>query len=126
MFVVINESTRTKVDDPVAKVLNSGHVVGLGNHTVLINRAGREIPIDDSAAPIHGDKGELLGVVLIFRDITERRQSELAKSYLAAIVASSTDAVIGKTLDGIIGAGIKERKQFSDIHGMRRSADQSQ
>src|ERR1051326_3372376 len=102
VFVIINESTRTKVDDPVAKVLNSGHVVGLGNHTVLINRAGREIPIDDSAAPIHGDKGELLGVVLIFRDITERRQSELAKAYLAAIVASSTDAVIGKTLDGII------------------------
>jgi PAS domain S-box-containing protein len=102
VFVIVNETTRTRVQDPVAKVLRSGHVVGLANHTVLINRVGRDIPIDDSAAPIRNNEGELSGVVLIFRDITERRRTELSQSYLAAIVESSFDAIIGKNLDGVI------------------------
>ena len=102
VFVIINEHTRENIANPVQKVLQSGAVVGLGNHTVLVSRHGREIPIDDSAAPIRDDEGKLLGVVLIFRDITERRRTEIAQSYLAAIVESSDDAIIGKTLDGLI------------------------
>jgi PAS domain S-box-containing protein len=102
VFVIVNESTGATVENPVQKVLQVGNVVGLGNHTVLISRTGREIPIDDSAAPIRDSAGKLLGIVLIFRDITERRQTERAQSYLAAIVESSDDAIIGKTLDGVI------------------------
>src|SRR6476620_10701538 len=69
---------------------------------VLISRDGRDIPIDDTAAPIRDESGELVGVVLIFRDITERRRMELTRSHLAAIVESSDDAIIGKTLEGVI------------------------
>jgi PAS domain S-box-containing protein len=98
----VNETSRAVVENPVEKVLQTGHIVGLANHTVLIGKDGRDIPIDDSAAPIRDDSGALLGVVLIFRDITERRRTELTRSYLAAIVESSDDAIIGKTLDGII------------------------
>ena len=61
-----------------------------------------ERPIDDSAAPIYDAQGLLLGVVLVFRDVTERRRAEAARTHLAAIVESSDDAIIGKTLEGII------------------------
>ena len=88
--------------NPVAKVFHTGHVAGLANHTVLISRDGRDILIDDSAAPIRDESGELVGVVLVFRDITERRRTELTQLHLAAIVESSDDAIIGKTLEGVI------------------------
>jgi PAS domain S-box-containing protein len=102
IFVIVNEASRAKLENPVEKVLHTGHVAGLANHTVLISRDGRDIPIDDSAAPIRDESGELVGVVLIFRDITERRRMELTRSHLAAIVESSDDAIIGKTLEGVI------------------------
>ena len=99
VFVIINE---TKLENPVEKVFQTGNIIGLANHTILVARDGREVPIDDSAAPIRDENGELVGIVLIFRDITERRRTELTRSYLAAIVESSDDAIIGKMLDGII------------------------
>jgi PAS domain S-box-containing protein len=102
IFVVINETSRAKLENAVEKVFQTGKIVGLANHTILIARDGREIPIDDSAAPIRDEQGEMVGIVLVFRDITERRRAELAQSYLAAIVECSEDAIIGKTLDGII------------------------
>jgi PAS domain S-box-containing protein len=102
VFAIVNEETRERVSNPVEKVVETGFVVGLANHTVLIRRDGRDVPIDDSAAPIRDDRGQLLGVVLIFRDITPRRRTEMTQSYLAAIVESSDDAIIGKTLDGVI------------------------
>ncbi|HXR76347.1 MAG TPA: ATP-binding protein [Bryobacteraceae bacterium] len=78
VFVIVNEETRQPGEDPVARVLRTGAVVGLANHTLLISRDGREIPIDDSAAPIRDRSGEIAGVVLIFRDVTECRASEQA------------------------------------------------
>lgn len=77
VFVIINEESRQTVNNPVEKVLQSGAVVGLANHTVLIRRDGREYPIDDSAAPIR-DGEHLLGVVLVFHDVTESRRAERA------------------------------------------------
>lgn len=76
VFVIVNESTRVSVESPVTKVLRSGRVVGLANHTVLIRRDGSDVAIDDSGAPIHGEKNEIVGVVLVFRDIGERRKAE--------------------------------------------------
>ena len=76
--------------------------MGLANHTLLIARNGTEYPIDDSGAPVRDPQGRLLGVVLVFRNITERRRAEDARVRLAAIVESSEDAIIGKTLEGII------------------------
>ncbi len=78
VFRIVNEETRDTVENPVTKVLREGAVVGLANHTVLIGRDGHEIPIDDRAAPIHDGRGRLAGVVLVFRDITERRAGERA------------------------------------------------
>ncbi len=76
IFTIINRDTRQPVDNPVTRVILEGNVVGLANHTRLIARDGKEIPIDDSAAPIKDDRGNLVGVVLVFRDITEREKAE--------------------------------------------------
>src|SRR4029077_9564358 len=76
VFRIVNEATREPVENPVGKVLREGAVVGVGNHTVLIGRDDRERPIDDSGAPIRDGRGRVVGVVLVFRDITERRASE--------------------------------------------------
>ncbi len=75
-FTIINEHTRIKIENPVAEVIKSGKVVGLANHTVLINKKGKEIPINDSGAPIQDDEGNLYGVVLVFRDVTKQRNEE--------------------------------------------------
>ena len=101
VFRIVNEQTRKPVENPVEKVLRLGTIVGLANHTVLIARDGGEHPIDDSAAPIReGD--EIVGVVLVFRDVSERRRAESAALQLAAIVQSSDDAIFSKDLHGKI------------------------
>src|SRR5262252_7064240 len=102
VFRIVNEYTRAVVENPVTRVLREGTVVGLANHTLLVTRDGKECPIDDSGAPIRDPQGQLIGVVLVFRDITERRRAEEARTRLAALVESSEDAIIGKTLDGMI------------------------
>ncbi|MGH7972970.1 MAG: PAS domain-containing protein, partial [Limisphaerales bacterium] len=76
VFHIVNEQTRQAVENPVEKVLRLGSVVGLANHTVLIRRDGSELPIDDSGAPIRVADGPLFGVVLVFRDFTERKRLE--------------------------------------------------
>jgi signal transduction histidine kinase/ActR/RegA family two-component response regulator len=72
----VNEATREAVESPVTRVLRLGTVVGLANSTILIAADGTERPIDDSGAPIMGSDGIVRGVVLVFRDITDRRRAE--------------------------------------------------
>ena len=76
VFPIMNEQSRAPVESPVNMVLRDGVMVGLANHTVLIAREGIERPIDDSAAPIRDKNGVVVGVVMIFRDVTERRRAE--------------------------------------------------
>lgn len=77
VFRTINEHTLSAVDIPVTKVLQEGAVVGLANHTLLISKDGRKVPIDDSGAPIRkGSDGSISGVILVFRDISERKKHE--------------------------------------------------
>jgi PAS domain S-box-containing protein len=102
VFRILNEETRQTVENPVTKVLRQGYTVGLANHTLLIARDGREISIDDSAAPIRSEEEAITGVVLVFRDVTEARRSIEARLHLAAIVEASDDAIISNNLDGNI------------------------
>ena len=111
VFRIINERTRETVESPVANVLRVGNIVGLANHTLLVRHDGVEVPIDDSGAPIHNKNNEIVGVVLVFRDITERRQNEealrqsdISRLRLAAIIDSADDAIISKNLDGIVSS----------------------
>jgi len=76
VFPIFNEFTLERAANPVDKVRERGIVVGLANHTVLQHVDGRLTPIEDSAAPIRGDRQTLLGVVLVFRDVTHERKSE--------------------------------------------------
>ncbi|MCJ7617194.1 MAG: response regulator [Desulfobacterales bacterium] len=76
VFQIINEITRKVCEHPVKKVIESGKVAGLANHTVLIARDGTERILADSAAPIHSKDSKIIGVVLVFRDITEERKIE--------------------------------------------------
>ena len=106
VFNIINRDTRQPAENPVLKVLREGFTVGLANHTVLIARSGAEIPIDDSAAPIKDDKENIIGVILVFRDITEREKAEEAlqesEQRYATTLASIGDAVIATDTAGRI------------------------
>jgi PAS domain S-box-containing protein len=102
VFRIVNEKTRQPAENPCERVLREGIIVGLANHTVLIAKDGREVPIDDSAAPIRDDRGQVFGVVLVFRDVTQSRAAAESRERLAAIVESSTDAIIAEDLDGVI------------------------
>ena len=84
VFHIIDEETHREVESPVARVFREGVVVNLANNTLLVRKDGTEVPIDDSVAPIRDQDGETLGVVLIFRDIIERKQAERSQAEHAA------------------------------------------
>jgi PAS domain S-box-containing protein len=90
VFKIVNEETRQVVENPVTKVQRLRQIIGLANHTMLIARNGREYVIDDSAAPILSAAGEMIGVVLVFRDVTEERRMQ------SALVSSEKLAVAGR------------------------------
>jgi len=106
VFPIFNEETRAPVENPVDKVRRLGTIVGLANHTFLISRDGREICIDDSGAPICDNTGKMIGIVLVFRDITERRVSEVAlmraeKLASAGRLAASVAHEVNNPLEGL-------------------------
>ncbi|HKQ79969.1 MAG TPA: CHASE3 domain-containing protein [Blastocatellia bacterium] len=84
VFNIVNERTREPVENPALRAMREGLIVGLANHTLLIAKDGTEMPIDDSGAAIKGADGKIIGAVLIFRDITERRLVEEERSKLLA------------------------------------------
>ncbi len=95
IFNIVNAETREPAENPVGRALREGIVVGLANHTTLIARDGSEYQIADSAAPIRDPEGRILGVIMVFQDVTDRYalESELrrTKDRLQAILSSLPD-----------------------------------
>ncbi|MEE8403085.1 MAG: PAS domain S-box protein, partial [Candidatus Hydrothermarchaeaceae archaeon] len=104
VFNIVNEKTGKQGENPVAKVIREGVVVGLANHTILIAKDGTRCPIDDSGAPIIDDKGTITGVILIFRDFTEHRQMEdtlvESEAKYRSFVETSMDMIAVVDLNG--------------------------
>lgn len=104
VFRIVNEKTREPVVNPAVLVMRTGQIVGLANHTLLISRSGQEHPIADSAAPITDAAGKLIGVVIVFRDVSEERRAEEAleeqREWLETTLQSIGDAVIATDVQG--------------------------
>jgi len=100
VFDIVNAETRRPVENPVKKVFREGKVVGLADHTLLLSKDGRAFDIEDSAAPIVTNAGEGLGVVLVFRDITERKRTEDETSRQRELL----ELILGSVGDGVVVA----------------------
>lgn len=109
VFNIINSSTRESIGNPADRVLETGEIVGLANHTVLISKDGNEYQISDSGAPIKNSDDETTGVVLVFRDISEEHelQEQLKHSQKMDAIGQLAGGVahdFNNLLTGIIGA----------------------
>lgn len=102
VFRIISEIPLRSMEHPVTVVLRDGKSLRLAEHMVVIGRDGSAKPIEGNATPMRGTQGNLLGVVVSFLDATERRHAAEARTQLAAIVETSDDAIVSRTLDGII------------------------
>src|SRR5712692_3305450 len=135
VFDIVNKETRRPVENPVKKVFREGKVVGLADHTLLLSKDGKEFDIEDSAAPILTDTGEGFGVVLVFRDITQKKladeEAKRQKELLQLILESIADGVVvadsnGKFLlfnaaaEQVLGVGATDTTpdQWSDQYGV--------
>src|ERR1700730_9830305 len=135
VFDIVNAETRRPVENPVKKVFREGKIVGLADHTVLLSKDGREFDIEDSAAPILTETGDRYGVVLVFRDITEKKLAEeetrRQKELLQLILGSIGDGVVvadenGKFLlfndsaEQMLGLGATDTTpdQWTDRYGL--------
>jgi PAS domain S-box-containing protein len=123
VFQIVEEGSRRPADGVLARVLRDGVVVGLANHTLLIRRDGTEHPIDDSGAPIRDGSGVVMGMVVVFRDVTERRRAEEERSYLlgAERAARSRAEVLNRSKDEFLATVSHElRTPLTAILGWAR------
>jgi PAS domain S-box-containing protein len=120
VFDIVSEETRERVESPAAKVSRLGAVVGLANHTILIRRDGVEINIDDSAAPIREDDGRLTGIVLIFRDIRERRHLEQEREALLQEVSTRYAELEATYNNAAIAMALIDAKEFRYLRVNRK------
>lgn len=122
---IINEKTREVVENPVTRVIKEAGVVGLANHTILVKKDGTEIPIDDSGAPIRDENSTITGVVLVFRDITERRKAEQIKEEFIGLVSHELRTpmtVITGALNVAMSEGISPEDSKELLHDAERSS----
>lgn len=120
VFQIINETTGEPAEIPVEKVLRDGTIVGLANHTILLSKDRSIFPIADAAAPIRDDSGQIFGVVIVFRDDTERKQAERElrdiNCRLADIIEFLPDASFVIDVNGIV---ISWNKAIEEMTGIR-------
>jgi PAS domain S-box-containing protein len=100
VFHIVNEQSRLTVENPARQALRNGVIVGLANHTVLIATDGTERPIDDSAAPIRDGQGNVFGAVLVFRDVTKRKQAQKIAERQGKLLDLAHDGIFVRDLDG--------------------------
>lgn len=133
VFNIINEQTREPCEDPVTKVIASGEIIDLANHTVLIAKNGTERSIADSAAPIMDMKSRIIGIVLVFRDVTEklRTEEELLKieklesvGVLAGGLAHDFNNILAAILGNINLAGLLVNPE-EKVHRLLAEAEQA-
>jgi PAS domain S-box-containing protein len=130
IFHIFNEDTRVAVENPVDKVRRLGTVVGLANHTFLVAKDGAEVSIDDSGAPIRDSSGKMIGIVLVFRNITERRMSEGAlmraeKLAAAGRLAASVAHEVNNPLEGLTNL-VYIALRSDDLEEIRRLLTQAE
>jgi PAS domain S-box-containing protein len=99
---LINEKSGMTADNEVVRVLKEKQVLAVANHVDLVTRDGREIPVEHSAAPILAGEGKVIGVVLVFRDVAERRQEQIATAEQAALLELAQDSVFVIDMEGKI------------------------
>jgi PAS domain S-box-containing protein len=124
IFVICNQRTRASVESPVEVVRRSGKVVGLANHTILIRKDQAEFHIDDSAAPILDKGGHMIGIVLVFRDISERYAAEQSlmraeKLASAGRLAAAIAHEVNNPLEGLVNLIYLARGE-EDVSRIRR------
>ena len=94
VFRIVNEQTGQPLEEPVARVLREGRAVELANHAALVTKDGRTVPIEDSAAPILDAAGQVIGVVLVFHDVTEKRRAAKELELLARFPQENPNPVL--------------------------------
>jgi PAS domain S-box-containing protein len=118
VFRIVNEDTRKTVDNPVERVLETGRVVGLANHTSLIAIDGTEIAVEDSAAPIRDSQGVVAGAVMVFHDVTRRRKAERAlRASEERLRAVFSQAAVGIAIADLDGRFQEANQKFCEILG---------
>jgi PAS domain S-box-containing protein len=121
VFVIRDEMTGLALENPAARAMREGMIVGLANHTVLVSKDGRAIPIEDSAAPIRDGQQRVLGVVLVFRDVTKRRRAEEALQRSEERLKLALDAgQIGVWDWDVVQNRVEWSELVHDIHGVER------
>ncbi|MBU0681820.1 MAG: PAS domain S-box protein [Proteobacteria bacterium] len=133
VFHIISADTRKRCENPVTKVMATGKIIGLANHTVLVAKDGSERSIADSGAPIMDQKSKIIGVVLVFRDVTEenKREEELVKGrklesvgLLAGGIAHDFNNILAAIL-GNINLALLSVKPEDDAHSLLQDAEKA-
>jgi len=121
IFPIVHASSREPIENPVEKVISSGETIFLSNHTTLIAKDGTERQIADSAAPIRNEQGNILGLILVFNDVTEqyllREAAAKSKRDLQAIMDNSPAIIYVKDSEGFFTF---INHQFEKMFGMKR------
>jgi diguanylate cyclase (GGDEF)-like protein/PAS domain S-box-containing protein len=117
VFKIVNEITREPVENPIVEVLQTGCIVGLANHTVLIARDGREIAIADSAAPIRSSDGQIFGAVMVFHDVSDMRSLTQELSWQASH-DPLTNLVNRREFEQRLGQAVSSAKSYPQQHAL--------